>query len=623
MLLDVASGRVLARYDTDGPGRTNSQFFDLGAMAFSPDGNTLAVGAQTYSPSSLVLLDGRTLHRLDRQPAHLPQRVKVRDVGFSADGSHVAMSYLVLAPGPQSGVDEQVARTQTRVWDLDHLDGHAKTIEVPWVGLGETLALSPHGDRLYLSAPVAAYSVRTGERLWKAKVDPTWLPMDLSADGRHLAVIPREPGMTVALVSTRHGHVERLLHGASGGVIDVTFSDDDSQVAAVSQAPELLTWSRTGSAPTQTIAVDDPGGVQLSPDASRAYVSDLQEGTVVTWDLTGGSSYFRLRATYPELSTRQVNFIRTSGDGTHFAEYGDRLTLLDATKGGVATARDPGDWGFYTPGSWRPDAHRFAIGTVQGRLQIFDEDGTKVRDARLSDAEITDVDYSGDGTLLAVDDVSGHVGLRDADTLEPVGTPVDLPGATYGLTLAPDGHTAFVLTRRDKIRPGETPTFSSWALLDLETGRVLRTGSLAGDGWFDDYSPTGRYVAVGLGSGGVLILDPRTGATVSTQEPAAVPWLAWSADGSRLLVGGGGAMHIVDPSTGDTEATVTTGGGIGMFRRDSSHVSMLNVQGQLFDWNPAPSYAVRYACRIAGRDLTADEWRTYVGTAPQFEVCPS
>jgi hypothetical protein len=76
--------------------------------------------------------------------------------------------------------------------------------------------------------------------------------------------------MTVALVSTRDGRVERTLQGASGGVIDVTFSDDDSQIAAVSQAPELLTWSRTGSEPTQTITIDDPGGVQVAPDASRA-----------------------------------------------------------------------------------------------------------------------------------------------------------------------------------------------------------------------------------------------------------------------------------------------------------------------------------------------------------------
>ncbi len=625
-LLDVRTGRVIARYDTDGPGPTDLQFFDLGAMAFSPDGKILAVGAQTYSAPAVVLLDGRTLRPLHPQPARVPQIAKARDVAFSADGRHVAVSYMLLTPGIQSGVDEQVDRTMTRVWDLDHLDRRPKTIEVPWIDLGETMALSPHGNRVYLSAPVAAYSVRTGERLWKAEVDPTWLPLDLSKDGRHLAVIPREPGLTVALVSTRDGHVERSLQGASGGVIDVTFSDDGSQVAAVSQAQELLTWKRTASQPTQTITIDDPGGVQLSPDATRAYVSDPQEGTVVTWDLTGHSSYLRLVATYPELSTRQVSFLRTSDDGTHFAEYGDDLTLFNATTGRVATAQDPGEWGFYTPGSWRPDSHRFAIGTLHGQVQIFDEGGTKLLDSRVSRAEMTDVDYSADGTSLAVDDVSGHVSLRDAETLEPKGTPVDLPGATYGLTLARDGRTAFVLTRRGAIRPGEVPTFPNWALLDLETGRVLRTGSAHGDGWFDDFSPDGRHVAVGLGSGRMLILDPRTGATVISTNPThdfPIGWLAWSADGARIISTGGG-MQIWDASSGQVQETVTPpGGGIGTFRRDSSHITIVNVEGRVFDWNPSRTYAVEYACRIAGRDLTEDEWSRYLGSEPRFRVCPS
>ncbi|HEY2877075.1 BTAD domain-containing putative transcriptional regulator [Nocardioides sp.] len=625
-LVDVATGKVTRRYDTDGPGPVNDQFFALGAMAFSPDGRTLAVGAQTYSAPAIVLLDGRTLRPLRTQPAHLPPSAKARDVDFSADGRHVAVSYMLLAPGIQSGVDEEIDRTQTRVWDLRRLDRRPKTIEVPWVNLGETMALSPHAKRVYLSAPVAAYSVRTGERLWKADVDPTWLPMDLSADGRHLAVIPREPGLTVDLVSTRDGHVERTLQGASGGVIDVTFSDDDSQVAAVSQGPELLIWRRTGSQPTQTITIDDPGGVQLAPDASRAYVSDAQEGTIMTWDLTGGSSYLRLVATYPKLMTRQVSFLRTSDNGTHFAEYGDDLTLFNATTGRVTTARDPGEWGFYTPGSWRPDDQRFAIGTLRGRVQIFDEAGTKLRDTRVSRATVTDVDYSADGATLAVDDVSGHVGLRDAETLEPKGTPVDMPASTYGLTLAPDGRTAFVMTRRGVIRPGETPTFPSWALLDLQTGRVLRTGSLHGDGYYDDFSPDGRHVAIGLGSGRMLILDPRTGASVPTQNPAhdfGIGWLAWSVDGSRIISTGGG-LEIWDASTGQIQDTVTApGGGIGTFRRDSSHITIVNVEGRVFDWNPSRRYAVEYACRIAGRDMTADEWRTYVGSQPRFQVCPS
>ena len=45
--------------------------------------------------------------------------------------------------------------------------------------------------------------------------------------------------------------------------------------------------------------------------------------------------------------------------------------------------------------------------------------------------------------------------------------------------------------------------------------------------------------------------------------------------------------------------------------------------GRVLTWDTRPQHAIDFACRIAGRDLTADEWRTFVGTGPQFEVCPS
>jgi WD40 repeat protein len=540
----------------------------------------------------------------------------------------VAESYLMLAPGSRGGVDEEIDRTQTRVWSMAHLDRRPETIEVPWVGLGETMALSPHGDRVYLSAPVAAYSVRTGKPLWHAHVSDTWLPMDVTHDGRYLAVSPTDTSDTIALVSTRHGRVERVLKNASGGVNDLTFSDDGSHIAAVTGDRHLVMWNRRNSQPTDTIEIDGADGVQLSPDGQRAYVSDYREGTVVTWDLTGGSSYLKLVATHRKLSTVQVGFLRTSADGTRLAEYQNALRLFNATTGKVTTAEDPGDWGFFTPGSWRPDDHRFAIGTLRGHVQVFDEDGAKVRDGRVSRVQVADVDYSADGTALAVDDVSGRVGLRDADTLEAVGTPVDLPGATYGLTLAPDGHTAFVVTRRGEIRPGEVPTFPTWALLDLEKGRVLRTGSLPEAGaLFDDFSPDGRRVAVGLDSGRVLILDPHTGTTVAAPEPThsgGVDWLAWTADGSHIISTGSGGLQLWDPSTGQVlDSVETPNGGIGQFRGESAHVTIVDMDGRVLDWDTSRQHALDYACRIAGRDLTADEWSRYLGDQPRFQVCPS
>ena len=184
----------------------------------------------------------------------------------------MAASFLVLAPGRTLTVTTPLFAPRRGSGISTISNRHPKTIRLPWNGYVETMALSPHGGRVYLSSPVAAYSVRTGKQLWRAHVPSTWLPLDLSPDGQHLAVVPNDTGLTIALISTRHGRVERMLQGASGIVGDVTFSDNGSQVAAVSDAQELLTWNRNDSHPTQTIAIDGSEGVRLNPDASRAYV---------------------------------------------------------------------------------------------------------------------------------------------------------------------------------------------------------------------------------------------------------------------------------------------------------------------------------------------------------------
>ena len=98
-LVDVATGRVMARYDAQGPGGGDEQIMQTSPLEFSPDGRTLAVAGQAYAPASLVLLDGSTLARLPDQPQHLPRwRAKSPDVAFSADGRFVAASFMLLSP---------------------------------------------------------------------------------------------------------------------------------------------------------------------------------------------------------------------------------------------------------------------------------------------------------------------------------------------------------------------------------------------------------------------------------------------------------------------------------------------------------------------------------------------
>ena len=105
-------------------------------------------------------------------------------------------------------------RARTLVWDLTHLARRPSVIDVPVTDYFDRMALSPDGSRVYLSSPVAAYSTRSGQRLWRLPGKGTWQPMDLSADGRRLAVISGATRTRSRVVDTRRGSVVRTLTGA-------------------------------------------------------------------------------------------------------------------------------------------------------------------------------------------------------------------------------------------------------------------------------------------------------------------------------------------------------------------------------------------------------------------------
>jgi WD40 repeat protein len=627
-LIDAATGRVTARYDADGPGGGEEQGSQTSPMAFSPDGSTLAVAGQAWGPAGLVLLNGFTLTPLPGQPGHLPRwRAKSPDVAYSADGRFLAASFMLMAPRNTS-IDDTWDRTRTLVWDLSDLTRRPSVVTTHDATHFERMALSPDGSRVYLSAPVAAYSATSGEQLWRLRGRGTDLPLDLSEDGTRLAVISGKGRDHVSVIDTRRGTVVDTLTGAPD-LYDVDFSADGHEVGGVGST-RLLTWRTSSAEPTRSIPIDEAWGVQLNPDSSRAYLTDPREGTVVTWDLAGRSSYLPAASVHPDLAGLHVGFLRPAGDGVHVASYAGEVDLVNERTGQVSRARGAREWSSYCPGSWRSDGRRFALGAVDGHVQVFDDSGRLRTEARVAHTEVTDVDYTPDGHEIAVGDLSGRVALLDASTWSAAGKPVQLGGPVAGVTLAPDGRTAFVVTRPHPLPPGALPAFEGWAVLDLRTGTVVRTGTLLERSWsFDDFSPDGVHVAVSSFSGRVWILDIRTGRPVDAAPPtrrSPVFWVGWSPDGSQVLSADAvGTLGLWDVSTGTVQNTVTVPGerlAVGQFRPGSRDVTVLDFMGHVFTWDTRPEHAIDFACRIAGRDLTADEWRTYVGTADRISVCP-
>jgi WD40 repeat protein len=240
--------------------------------------------------------------------------------------------------------------------------------------------------------------------------------------------------------------------------------------------------------------------------------------------------------------------------------------------------------------------------------------------------------YSGrDGTRLVIAEASGVITLLDATTLRPVGTPVKVGKPVGMVTASPDGRTALVFTGGQSIATDLSSPSTGWALVDLEAGRIVRTGGfeIANPETPPVYSPDGRHVAIGSAQGEVQILDTETGLAV--RPPVKVhqgsTWgVAYSADGSHLVSAGyDGTVSLFDSNTAALLGSVTIPSRAivtAEFQPDGYTVLIASLEDGFYRWDIRLNRAISHACQAAGRELTAEEWQQNFDPRPYRKVCP-
>ena len=258
--LEAGRGRPLVRADGK-----------LDAIAFSPDGATLATGSADCR--AVRLWDVAT----GRQWAVLrDHRGPIRSVSFSPDGSLLAVASGMVPAMPEPVGGSEVG--EIRLWDLSGREPKPRTSLVGHKYGIVAAAFSPDGSTLAsggFDRMVKLWGVATGQE-WATLVGHAgWIAaLSFSADGTTLATGSHD--QTIKLWDAATGQDMATLRGHTGNVYSVVFSPDDSLLASGSLDGTVRLWDvartlsrRAGAAPRGASERHDLGDARSAPFRSR------------------------------------------------------------------------------------------------------------------------------------------------------------------------------------------------------------------------------------------------------------------------------------------------------------------------------------------------------------------
>ena len=608
--------------------QAGDRHLDIGEVPVAATPEVVAMAAAPEDPLAIRLLDPVLLTELPQQLSGLPSGVRVLDLAVSGDGNYLGASFgqLVIESEVAGGID----RTLVMVWDLTSRQPVGRPIDPPLVFT--RLALSDDGATVFTSNPVSAYDVASGRVLWQG--NEAWTG-DIDARGRVVAAFT-EDGTAVELRNPGNGLVKATLTGQTGVLQDVSFSPDGTTLAATSTDGLTVVWD-TGTG--RTLHQFDTGagaatGLSYSRDGTTLYVGKPLTREVQAWDLSGDRRFLS-KVGFAEIAPYGGGMVDVSPGATRIARGGWRpdpaessLSLFDM-RSGVEVQPPLISQSWSVGGSWSPDEREFVTGYGDGWVQLINGvSGRETGRRKALSGDVVDTAFAGDDTVVAADS-EGTVALLRTHPLALTGKVVTLPEKPYTLVGSPDGHTAVVLTAGTEWRPDWGIEVRRWYRVDLATGTIAGHGDLTmRNGNVVAISPDGLAAAVGGRDGQLEIIDLEVGESVRAAVSGVrgdIVSVAFSPDGSQVLTTSTGPdVALWDANTAEllSRFPLPVGQQVtsGQLRADGV-VTVSAISGDTYEWDPSPSAATDYACAVAGRDLTEQEWRDAFGDVPYRSTC--
>jgi WD40 repeat protein/class 3 adenylate cyclase len=608
----------------------------VGALKFSPDGRTLAVAAAQGNRSRLYAIEvGSRRSRLLGTWSEIvwPPPSSTTTIAFSPDGADIAMGLVDEPPTAPSPVAERLvlvnASTGRPLWQ--------RSYPMRAGGQGSLyVAFAPDGG-LVTSADWG------GTYLWDARSGRIVRQFPI---GGRLAVAPNSRLAALGVDSPSAGQYAsmQLLDLRSGAtrtlqavpdatwITTVAFTPDGRTVVGGALDGDVRVWDTISGSIVQTFSSQSGGRIQIAVDpGGRTVLSSPDDGSVTAWDLSGNQMLGRTFAW------------STPGNGCAFAPcavINPAGTLMATTEGdGTVALIDlrtrrwyaslPATEGLIDTGLAFTSDGRVLVTGDQGGNIIFWDVRSRAAVRRLRADPVTWLAVSPDQRLLALQTQApgasnAQVQVLDFATgslLHSYGVPgsINQEGGA-GVDFSPDGRELAAL--------GCCSPASSIEVWDAASGRLLFSPHITERASYIAFSPTSSWLAAGTFDGKILIWDAHRGTPVRAPIQLAasnVSGIAFAPDGSQLAATlASGDTILLDPAAGQRIGTSfpLLPGTIPEPLFTPQGDLLIIYEGVAADWPTDLSSWERYACQVAGRDMTPTEWANVLPNRPYQHVCP-
>ena len=522
------------------------------AMAYSPDGATLAAGYSGGAIRLWNLVSHRTLSATSWGATPLA-------LAFTAGGTQLQIA------------DASAVGT----WNLS---GQARVATRPLAGAakGNAVAFSPDGQTM------ASGGADGTVRLWDVATRQE-IGTPMSSDANPVAAVAFSPDGTTVAAGSADGSVQLwaaatqqeagpALLGGAAEVTALAFSADGKLLATGGQDGAVRLWNpAAGSQTGTTMATGDAVSALAFGAGGTTLASALSDGATELWNV---STQTQTGAALTVQGSAGVSALAFGAGGTTLASaLSDGATELwnvstQSQTGAALTVQ--GSAGVSVL-AFSPVANALATGTGNGSIQLWDPSALHQTSAPLAIESVgpaaaaaghPPASFSAEGGLLATSNGHGTVRVWDVTTRRPVGSPIASYHIATGLALSPDGKILAVAG-------------SGVQLWQTATGQRLGTTlPSAGKGRYRSvaFSPDGALLAT-LGADGAariwnVATQQQVGPAMTVDRPGAAGGVggvggtvAFSSNGKTLATAGaGGQIRLWSAATGQRLGTPMAAG---------------------------------------------------------------